>query len=89
MPDYDAMADDYAAHPPTADEVLGTEIGPAALNTGRPRKGAAEQGRTPTMSVRLPGELRAKVAKRAKAEGVAESELIRRVVDEYVTQHSR
>jgi len=26
MPDYDAMADDYEANPPTADEVLAVEV---------------------------------------------------------------
>lgn len=89
MPDYDAMAADYADHPPTADEVVDVEVSPFALKTGRPRKGATKGGRTPTMSLRLPDKLRQKVAQQAKAEGVAESELIRRAVDEYVTHHTR
>lgn len=82
MPDYDAMADDYAEHPPTADEVLAVEVSPSALKTGRPRKGAAK-GRTPTMSVRLPAPLRAKVARVAKHEHIAESEVIRRAVEQF------
>lgn len=89
MPDYDAMADDYAAHPPTADEVVDVEVSPSALKTGRPPRGAGKRGRTPVTSVRLPGELRKRMAKQAQAEGVGESELIRKAVDEYVTHHSR
>ncbi|AON97331.1 hypothetical protein BIZ71_gp38 [Gordonia phage Hedwig] len=83
--DYAAMAADYAKHPPTADEVAGEiVVDPAILRTGRPPKSAGGPGKTPTMSVRLPLELRARVDDIAEAEDVKPAEIIRRAVSEYV-----
>lgn len=83
--EYAAMADDYAAHPPTADEVIGApEVDHTILRNGRPPKGTSSRGRTPTTSVRLPKELRDRVDALAKAEGVNASEIIRRATERYV-----
>lgn len=36
MPDYDAMADDYEATPPTADEVLAIDVAPSTGDDTNP-----------------------------------------------------
>ncbi|AMS02955.1 hypothetical protein BJD60_gp34 [Gordonia phage Schnabeltier] len=83
--DYAAMAADYAENPPTAEEIVGeVVVDPAILRTGRPPKSAGGPGKTPTMSVRLPLELRAQVDDIAEAEDVKPAEIIRRAVSEYV-----
>ncbi|WP_336819871.1 CopG family transcriptional regulator [Gordonia sp. MMO-8] len=84
MPDYDAMADDYEANPPTADEVLSITVDPIALKRGRPRKGEGRGSRTPTRSVRLTDDTLRRLKSRAEAEHVAESEVIRRALDAYL-----
>ncbi|MFD4457371.1 hypothetical protein [Nocardia sp. NPDC058480] len=85
MPDYEAMADDYAVNPPTADEVLSVEIvNPAALKRGRPRKDEGRGGRTPTTSVRLADGMRTRLSRRAQADHVGEGEVIRRALDAYL-----
>lgn len=88
--EYAAMADDYAAHPPTADELLDApEVDYTILRNGRPPKGATSRGRTPTTSVRLPQELRDQVEALARAEGVKASEIIRRATERYVLHERR
>ncbi|AXH50498.1 RelB-like antitoxin [Gordonia phage Ruthy] len=83
--DYAEMAADYAANPPTADEIAGeVVIDSTILRTGRPPKSAGGPGKTPTTSVRLPVELRARVERLAAAEDVKPAEIIRRAVSEYV-----
>jgi Ribbon-helix-helix protein, copG family len=68
------------------DEVRWMEIGPA-LRKGRPRKGVTSSGKTPLTSVPLPDEIRAELARRAKAEGSSASELIRQAIIEYFGHH--
>jgi anti-sigma factor RsiW len=85
--EYAEMAADYAANPPTADEVLAAEINPAFLRKGRPAKGTAAAGKTPGLTVRLPDAIRVELTLRAKAEGSSPSELIRRAVVEYFGNH--
>lgn len=86
--EYAEMAADYAANPPTADEVTSLEVDPAVLRTGRPAKGASTTGRTPVMALRLPTELRDEIRQRVDAgETSSESEFIRRAVVEYLGSH--
>lgn len=87
--DYAAMADDYATNAPTAEEVVGdVEVADlAVLRHGRPPKGTASNGKTPTTSVRLPEDLREAMVKLADAEHVKLAEIIRRAVAEYVDRH--
>lgn len=83
--EYAALAADYEEHPPTEEEIVGrVQIDPAALRTGRPPKSAPRRGRTPTMSVRLPDELRERLTARADVEAVTPGEVIRRAIIEYL-----
>lgn len=84
--EYSEMAADYAAKPPTADEIISAEIDPAFLRKGRPAEGLTP-GKTPVVTVRLPKAIRFELTIRAKAEGSSESELIRRAVVEYIGNH--
>lgn len=84
--DYEAMADDYEAHPPRADEIVSAEIDPAVLRMGRPLAGET-RGKTPALSVRLPVDVRNLLRQRALADEATESELIRRAVVEYIKNH--
>ncbi|GAA1482406.1 hypothetical protein GCM10009624_28460 [Gordonia sinesedis] len=86
--EYAAMSDDYIENPPADDEVAGEiAVNPAVLRTGRPRGASQAKGRTPTTSVRLPEELRKALARRARIENAADSEVIRRAVVEYLERH--
>lgn len=85
--EYAEMAADYAANPPTADEVLSVEINPAFLRKGRPTKGTPPVGKTPVLAIRLPDAIRGELTRRAKSEGSTASELIRRAVVEYFDNH--
>jgi hypothetical protein len=84
--DYIEMAASYADEPPRPDEVRWMEIGPG-LRKGRPRRGVASSGKTPLTAVPLPDEIRAELARRAKAEGSSASELIRQAIIEYFGHH--
>ena len=86
--EYAAMAADYEVSPPTESEIAGpVHVDPSALRKGRPPKDAPRRGRTPTMSVRLPEELRERLAVRADAEAVTPGEVIRRAIVEYLERH--
>ncbi|MDQ2638258.1 MAG: hypothetical protein M3Y83_15425 [Actinomycetota bacterium] len=88
--EYAEMAADYAANPPTADEVLSVEVNPALLRKGRPTKGATRSGKTPALPVRLPDSIRVEIAHRVEAgESDSASELIRQAVVEYFDNHPR
>jgi hypothetical protein len=84
--EYAEMAADYAAEPPTSDDIVSVEINPAYLRKGRPAEGVAP-GKTPGFTVRLPEPIRFELTLRAKAEGSSPSELIRRAVIEYFGNH--
>ncbi|MDL9939041.1 hypothetical protein QSJ18_20055 [Gordonia sp. ABSL1-1] len=87
--DYSKLADSYAADPPTADEIVGEVevVDAAALRTGRPRGGVAV-GKTPTMSVRVPLDIRAKLDRLAEVEHVKPAEIARRALVEYTERHT-
>ena len=85
--DYAEMAEDYAAHPPTVEEILSLEVNPAFLRMGRPAKGGAAKGKTPVISVRLPDAIRTELVRRAKDDGSSPSELIRQAVVEFLVNH--
>lgn len=84
--EYAEMAADYAAEPPTVDEVVSGGVDPAFLRKGRPAEGTAP-GKTPGFTVRLPDAIRVELALVAQAEGSSPSELIRRAVVEYIGSH--
>jgi Ribbon-helix-helix protein, copG family len=84
---YADMAEDYAARPPTVEEILSLEVNPAFLRMGRPAKGVAAKGKTPVISVRLPDAIRAELVRRAEDEGSSPSELIRQAVVEFLGNH--
>jgi hypothetical protein len=85
--DYAEMAKDYAANPPTADEVLAVEVNPAFLRMGRP-KGNAAKGKTPLLGVRLPEPIRFEVEFRVQnGESKNASELVRLALLEYFANH--
>jgi len=84
--EYAEMAADYAAEPPTADEIVSVEVNPAFLRKGRPAEGATP-GKTPGFTVRLPDAIRFELTLRAQADGSSPSELIRRAVIEYIGNH--
>ncbi len=86
--EYAEMAADFEANPPTAEEIGTIEVNPAILRNGRPPKSAPARGKTPTMSVRLPTELRAQLEVVAKEENATTAEVIRRAVGEYVQRRS-
>jgi hypothetical protein len=85
--DYAEMAEDYAAHPPTVEEILSLDVNPAFLRMGRPAKGAAAKGKTPVISVRLPDAIRTELVRRAEDGGSSPSELIRQAVVEFLVNH--
>lgn len=86
--DYAALAADYEAHPPTADEIISIEVDPAVLRTGRPAKSADSRGKTPVLAIRLPEDIRTKLETLGRVEGAKVSELVRRAVIEYLQQHT-
>lgn len=86
--DYADMADDYAAHPPTIDEITSVEVNPAVLRKGRPAKGMPGAGKTPALPIRLPESIRAEIEHRVQAgESGSASELIRQAIVEYFDNH--
>ncbi|WP_201274426.1 ribbon-helix-helix domain-containing protein [Mycolicibacterium sp. CH28] len=86
--DYAEMADDYAAYPPTIDEVTSVEVSPAVLRKGRPAKGAPAVGKTPALPIRLPESIRAEIEHRVQAgESDSAAELIRQAIVEYFDNH--
>lgn len=85
--DYERLADDYAENPVRDTEIVGpVEVGLTVLRKGRPT--GIRKGKTPGQSVRLPVELRERLAARAEREAVSQSELIRRAVAEYLDRHA-
>lgn len=84
--DYDAMAVDYAANPPRPEELLDIEVNPAYLTVGRPTSRSGRTGKSPTLSIRLPEELRRAADLRAQSENVTTGELVRRAVSEYLAR---
>ena len=90
--EYAEMAADYAANPPRTDEAIGpVDINYAhpdvILAAGRP-KGGGGSGRTPTTSVRLPADMKARLQTQAATESVRPAEIIRRALAEYFDRHS-
>lgn len=82
-----AMAADYEANPPRADEILSVTLGPAYLRMGRPAADSESSGKTPVVAVRLPDVLRDELKRRADELGSAPSELIRVAIAEYFENH--
>jgi len=86
--DYAELAADYATNPLNAADITTAEVNPAFLRTGRPTKGAAKSGRTPTRALRMPDTMRAELRNRVdNGEAGSESELIRRAIAEYFDRH--
>ncbi|MCV7049915.1 ribbon-helix-helix protein, CopG family [Mycobacterium heidelbergense] len=81
------MAADYAANPPRPDEIRSVTINPAFLRKGRPTASDESSGKTPVFTVRLPQLVRSELSRRADAEGVSLSDLIRQAVVEYLSNH--
>lgn len=71
-----------------ADEVTSIEVSPALLRKGRPAKGTPSAGKTPALTIRLPGVVRREVDSRAEAGwSDSASELIRLALIEYFDNH--
>ncbi|GAB93032.1 hypothetical protein [Gordonia rhizosphera] len=77
-----AHADEYADRF-ESDDYGGVTVTPdhyAKMRAGRPRKDSARKGQTPTMSVRIPVELRSQLDEYAAAHDLPTTEVIRRAV---------
>jgi hypothetical protein len=61
--EYAEMAADYAATPPTADEIVSMEVHPVFLRKGRPADGEV-LGKTSGFTVRLPTAVRSELTLR-------------------------
>lgn len=87
--DYDALQADVeagnwrAAGPPV--EGAGARI---RLKSGRPSGRRTPEGNTPTTSVRLPVDIKARLDTQAAVEQVKPAEVIRRALVEYLDRHS-
>lgn len=85
--EYEALARSYTDETVRADEVRSIEIGPA-LRMGRPTKDVESDGKTPSMTVRLPKPIRKEVDLRVQAGAVGSaSDLVRIAVVEYLERH--
>lgn len=86
--DYEEMSASYAADPIRPEEIRSVTVGPGLLRMGRPTKDTASAGKSPALSTRYPAELRDQITETADAEGITESELVRKAVAEYVARRN-
>ena len=71
---------------PVSEPVAGTGA-QVVLKGGRPAGRKLPSGNTPTTSVRLPVDIKARLNDRAAAEDVKPAEIIRRALVEYLDRH--
>lgn len=85
---YAVLADSDGAESVRSDEVISVEINHALLRRGRPSKGTPSPGKTPALTIRLPGVIRRELDSRVETgESDSASELVRQALVEYFANH--